>query len=1490
MADDKSSSMLDWTPFIGGVGVMAYTAQKDETVQRVLKSWKQGRRTQRAVQRYTDAVAEQSMARGHILPQGLTPELEEYILNRTKEATGTKGRLGPGMISSFADAERYRATVPEFYDSLVRNARQMANVDLGRILKEDRLTAALGREAFKLEEHISANRLASALNVIERERGGGAFIGEFQQLTEAYQSAFNIQSASVTAVKRRIKFADGTEQARLVSLRLSGGAAAVEIPVMTNREFLTQGGSLFVPAAWETGQQEIAADVKIMREVGDALRGSLPATGKERYLSSVVRDVFKQSTYYGYNERDPRSPLARKMLKGRAVVEGKDQWEKLTNRDLAAKQAWDNYHTELMGWDRTSWMPAGASETGALASREFMPELWTVSGRVADDKLWKVVTKSTMISNEALEFAAQYGDVHKMGHMLTPPAVGTGYAQAVEETGEKLANLSYGIIDPDDLKVLREGGIVPGTKKRVDPFKMDWTDPSTGVKESRRLWLQMSEDEMIMAAEMKDFWRGQNQIAYTLDAEQGLNAAVREAMINKTALPEGTFLGIHPSKGPIYSGAQGGTEYVEDIERAGEKLKIFARNVVDVDVGTKVFGTGQVKHTVQQFMKLDQLQGLYRYYLRTFKGMSREEAERLASGITALVSKDRTAEIEGFEAEIPWFRKFKTPEQRGEQYLQRLADIERTASSAGLPAAEEAAKHLTGWGMEKGTTNAGTWVRRSYATRFEDIVKTFEDAKGGVLHQAVKEANFVNSEMIRMGPAARMLGVGNQATFSNDMMASLMDQGFDNAAVHILSRTGEQEGKRLKGLAQMMSPFGGGFAEGTNISLLTPQQVNSGEGFVGDWLAHRMGDFPSNGVVDFGRTYKLEKGQHVSYMQLPTETLEDLKGVYVGEGQYAASPLQSRMQNAFKRIREDLLVNTGARTDVPSYWAARDALQEYYDQLGSLVMSKKGVARGALGGKVAGSMQLQAASLPAYFPGAGAKSIDEMENLNTFYIASSRFEEMVQGGNLTEAKAAELLEAVASGGGYRSLGEAFRAGVKMPAVSMRYPAEGSMAAMPIYLQSAENAAEKAYLNNPNIHKFTISKNLVYSNDLIWKLQLGDYDADVAHIIPMLEANTAKSVQNELNGDLIKNYLDHYKSKLQTLGVKGGTTNIFTNQYDVIMGRLAQQRAGKADIGMVSNALTRVREATRGAGLYKMGAKTGEQVHDWTALITEAMFLKAKHANPATFAKEYRPDELINNITGFGLGMNVENRTNFLMDNYIKKVIDPTSKKLNADQKAIAQAAWERHSSNISTSLRAFDSFAQTEKDKFLTGMKGMPGLASGQMGAEFLEHLQNSDGIAANILQSHLRDEGTYTSKITAKLAPLKSAFGTARRLFTSKTGPLGLSPLGWLGAGLAGTVAMSLARPHKNLTPERVTNEDAQQAGMMNEMPPPQVVNTPRPVIQPPTNNMSVQVRGRVSPSLDANRLGNMINRTTGNHTRVNVNDRRKRFSREDLRNLRRS
>jgi len=1441
MAEEKVGNLLDWTPFIGGLGIMSISAAQNDAIKRIQSAWKQGQRTAAAMRVYTDQLSRQAIHSGLALPSGLPAELEQYILQITREATGTQERLSANRISSFAQAADLRTTVPEFYQALVKNAHRLKDIDMQSLLMGPQLEQAIMKTAKIVQSPIENRRLQQFLSQVEELRGAGAggnFKEEFLALKESFQSAFHISNADVHAVKRKVMQANGAEEARLIALRISSGRTAIEIKVMQNREFLSKGGSVFIPANWELGEAEVGADVRMMQAAREAISKGLPEKDAIGYLNEVIAKVEQQSVFFGYHEEDPLSPLSRKWLKGRARVLGDTPFEITQNREKVARQAFAEW-----GRDRTSGQGAGSSTTGVVFSRDFSPEKWNPVGSVVDDKWVKVFEKPTMISQEAQAFRAQH-PYSRLAKTLNPSIAGTSYYDAVQETGESLANLNYGIIDESDLLDLQ-------TKYRQQ-FK---------INQDRRLFLQMSPDEMIMASEYKDFWQGQRQLTYTLDESHGISNILRESMVNQTPVPEGTFLGVNATKGPIFSGRRGSQEIVQDIERLGEgKIKVYMRNLVDLESASKVFGTGVIKHTVRQTMKLNTIQSLYAYYLENFKNMSGIEARQLASGVTALISKDRIAdEVSG----VGWQRKFKNPEQELYQWYSALANYQQQMAAAGRPEAEVAAKYLRDFGFKEGDASIAPWVRRQFLMSAREAHGIFSAAQSGPLFEAKRRANFVGSELIRMGPPPQDLGVGGLATFSNEMANIMYDQGLEKEAMHILARTDRDSQQMFRGLAQMLEPFSGKTQlKGTHIENLTAEQLkHSSEHFVGDWLAHRSPNFPEGGVIHFGRSY-----DGVSYAQLPTDTLQALKGVYLEDGQTAASFLQKKFSNMLFRIREDLLGNKGAMKDVPSFWAARDALQEYYDALGRLIGGKTGAARALTGGKVAGSMQLQAASFPAYIP----------QEKNTYYFTNKRMSEMLQA--VPEEEAAELLKTIDPSGQYRNLQEAFAEGAAFPGMSFRYPGEGSMSALPVNFKSANWALYKARQDHPNIGQFHLSNNVFYSDVATFQLQMGDYDADVAHLVPILDSKIALDLQAKLKDGLVEDYLAHYKEFLQTAGVKGGNTAIFTDELPKILGRLAQQRAGKADIGMISNALSRVREATREAGLYEPGAKRGAQVADWTALIVESVFLKAKHADAATFAAEYDPEELLNHIVGFGLDMDLEKRKNFLLDNYISKVIDPVKGK----------AALERHGTNIKRSLEVFDQFIGTDKDRFLRQMKTMPEFTTGKQATNMLSKMFQLDGLTAAEI-SHAADKGGLRSRIQSTLAPAINALRTARRLLTSKTGVKGISPLGWLGIGLAGTVGLTLMRPPKSLTPEQVTGNDLRQEGTLQENPPPQVSFSRRALITAPTENLQTKVRGRVGPNHDAHRLAQQLNLVTGSPTRVMVDDRRKRITREDLRTLRR-
>lgn len=1427
MADEaRSRDFLEWTPFAGSVGLMAAKIAQEGELEKLGKVWRRGQRAGKAMQAYVQELSRQQAA-GLVLPQGLSREQEAFILEVARHATGTRERLA--HVQTFAQAEALRETVPEFYRTVVRQAWALKEVDPAQLLRGEALAEAVPETADLVSTvHIRPRQLDAFLEEVERRRQAGRFKEPFLQAREAFQEAFNLPSVRVEAVKRRMRLQSGQETEQLIALRMSGRNVAVEIPVLTaNREFITRTGAVYMPSFWELGEREIAPDVRILEELVRGLQGPLPAD-PQAYLDDLVFRVAKRSVYeVNERARDVASPLARLWLRGRAVVPGETPLEIARQREEVARQAWRQGRR-----DRTSGLPAGASQTGLVFRRSFRPEEWSSAGRLVDDKFYKTFAKSMPLARESREFLEQAWGRTRLAHLLTPPEAARGYYQAAAETGERLLNLNYGLVTGEELAKAEE------QFRRLHKGRYD-----------RRLFLQMTEDEIIMAAELKDAWKAERPVSYVLDETYGLSAAVTEGK----ELSAGEFLGISPMGRPVYAGRRGGREFVEAVERAEGKVTVRVRNLITPETGTKVFGTGGLKHTVRQYMRLSSLQALYAYILRNFRNIPGPEARRLARSVTALTIE----------------KGFKSPEQEVNQLLSSLAARQLEAEAAGLPEAEEAARLLQRFGYRRAAdrTLAG-WERVDFSVSPEEIFYNFRAAERydpeGVLAAAARRSRLVRSELIRMGPPMQDLGVGNPATFSVEMANVLFDQGRESLAAHLLGRTEQEYQQALRGLSQMLEPFEGERRRfGVDARDLRAEQLRAGEQGVADWLAHRGPDFPEEGIIHF-RPYELPGGRTVSYLKLPEESLASLQGVYLEEGRTAASVLQRSFYKALSRVRADVLHQPGTA----AYQEAAQALQEYYDVLGRLILGKQGAARAVTGGRVAHSLQLQAASLFSGLPKEPA----------TMYVTDEAAEQMLRG--LPAEQAAGVLQVVDPQGRYGSLLEAFRAGEPLPGIAARYPAESSFAALPVRFRSANWALRQVRAADLTRGPFTLGSGQIYIDPELFKLMTGDYDADVVHAFLAVSGDAAREINRMLGEGQVEEAIQYWQANLRTTSVKGRAHREFTNTLRRVLARQHQQRAGKADIGLISNALNRIREAARMSG--------SAALSDWTALIAESLTIKAKHHSLDRFSELYNLENIIAHLEGTGLGMTPESRVDYLLG--VLREMDPTLpvgdfSPVDVDFKPIVRGgkivSYPGLRTKLTAALEAYDrAYRRSAWDRITRLFKRPAAQATGEDAVRLLREAGRltNDHLGALLMGTAL-DAGGWRSRLRHRLTGLTAAVREAGQIL-GRHGK-------WLGWGLAASAGLAVLRSPKPLTPEQVTGEELQQEGALP--PPPAVAPPPTARVTPRMPGLKVRVRGRAVQDLPYGQLGQAVSRTVGQPVRVTVDDRSRRLTREDLRRLRR-
>lgn len=1417
---DNGRNLLEWAPPTIALGMSARNLAQSGKLSQLRQVWERGWRAGMAMENFIQELHRQSMATG--LPAHLTPQQEAFILEVIRHATGTRERLA--HVKSLRELEDLRHSLPEVYQKARQLSLELSRLDPVQLIRGEALEQLVpATESLISFEALGPSQLYEFLREVEANRRAGKLVQPFAELHQAFSEAFYGQDVRVSAIWRQMV---SREERQLIGLRLAAGRTAVDIPLMTpQREFISRTGAVFMPAFIETGTKEIAPDVYVMQQLTEALKKPLPAN-VQSYLNETIRHASRRSVYEVQEAmQDVSSPIAKLWLRARAVVEGETPQEISQRREAVARSAW-----AAGRHDRTSWLPASASEKGLVGRRSFMAHEWSLSGRLVDEKAYKTFAKSMPLARESVEFLEKDLGHGRLPWLFSAPAAPKGYFEAARETGERVMTMRYGMIHEEHLTALEE------------MFRLDHKR-----KFERRLFLRMTEDEMLMAAEMKDIWKAERALSYTLDESYGISAALKPG----TKLQPGMFMGISPLGHPVYAGRRGGEEVLESLERVEGKVIARVRNIVEMQPGTKVFGTGGLKHTVRQAMRLQDLQELYRTYLTQFQGVPEAEAATIARQITGLTIH----------------KGFKSPEQQVDQLLSSLAAYQQ--EMAGTPAGEEAARLLRKFGFEPSERpDIAAWKRVRYDMTPEEILQNFMAAKQfepeGVLTKAAQRSEFLRAEFIRMGPALQDVGAGRRATFSLEMANVLFDKGHENLAMHLLSRTDPESHQTLRGLAQMLEPFAAVTPKyGTHIEELTAAELMAGEKGVADWLAHRGSSFPKRGIIHFA-PYELPSGQRVSYIQLPTESLASLKGIYLEDGRTAASTLQRSLYRALTSIKEDIL----HQPETPAYRAAAEALQEYYDTLAKLMLGKEGAVRQVTGGRVKHSMQLQAASLFSGLP----------KDPSAVYITNQAMEEMLQG--LAKPQARELLQTIDPQGRYSSLLEAFRKGEAFPGLIARYPAENPYAIMPVRLRSAEWARQQVQKMDPTFGRFTLGARQAYIDPELFKLMVGDFDADVVHTFLATNRSAASEIQSFLANQGIEKYIQDWEAGMGS-GLKQKGKLEFTNTLPRVLARLKQQEAGKTDVGIISNAINRLREAARMAAV--------PEAADWTALIAESLTIKAKHHSLDRFVEIYRPEEILAHLEGSGLGMTIPKRVNYLIQAF--REMDPTIpigdySPVGADFKPIMREGrpltYRGLESKLATALEAYDqTYKRSAWDRMTRLLKRPASKVTGKDALRLVREAKrlDNDQLAAMLIGSAL-DKGGWRSRVRHLLSGVTAVAREGGGLL-HKYGK-------WLGAGALAGAGIALLRAPKPLTPESITGDEQREQGLIRELEPSSIIPPPTARISPPQPALSVRVKARTYKNLPYRELARVIHQVSGAETQISVDDYSRRFDREDLRRFR--
>ena len=1126
MANDRRRWLdnLEWTPFVGAVGVAAYNLHHSGDATAIAQAYRLGAKAGAAGDRFAKIIRESRFSALN-LPRNLGADKESYILGLVKHSMGAKGRFAG--VSNFDEVNAIRNEAPELFEEVYRKARNLAGVDLGGLLRPHQMGHIPEIKIF--DEDLVKGKFQSFLQ--------GNVRAELHQhlmdLHGKYRQTFGLADPQVIALRHN---------GELAALRMSGGANSrapiLELPILINGQSVSQRGNLMTPFAWRTKASkwadELPADAFIMNKLVEGMSNeAMNTTRAGSFLRDIVTGINQKAIYDSHESmQQTKNPIAREFIKHLTRVEAADSDEVSLARKAVVNYAWD----EDPKIDLTSYIPEGPASKGVVFNKGFDARLYTRSGYLAPDKkLYQTLSKPYNLSDQA-KFALELDQgISPIAHLFTPAAVGSETGRFADQ-GDFNLQLNYGMLDLNEEQMQQFQAKV-SKKLRVNAV------------------LSMHEDELFLAEETKRYWEQERSFSHTLRQESGISPLLEKGR----ELDPGVFLGTDMMSQEVFSGKRGGREIVENVERQGESVVARIRNLITPGEGTKVFGTGRIKNTVKGFFQADTLQAIYGMYLHEYKGVSEKRAAQIASNITGLTM----------------YKSFKkNGEPAVEELMGSLAEHHSIALRQGKTSyAEKIARQLESFGFDYQADRRSPWRRSNYdiGKSAEEVHQMFENAKGGPLKKVWQEYQLgLRHETITMGGTMQDLGAGRPASMSAELFGTLADLGQESLGMDILERVNPNTRVDLQEILRMQEPFAGKTKSGISVDKIDSGML-TGENSILDWLAPSNKEMPR--TIHFGHTYQLHEGQMpVSYLQLPEQVTGLFKGVPTGEDSAASSELQKAYRQAISATQDHARAGfiAGSLEN-----RAIEALENVGMQLAQSLLTKEGAMRQVLGGKVSGSAILQASS--KHWQG-----LDEVNKVGDVFLGRKRFLELTK--DITEDEQQRILTQLGHDGKYKSLEHAFSRGESIPMVMARYPQERKYSAIPVRVRSAQYANRK-YIKKygPSILP-GLSNDQAYIDPKLFQIMGGDYDSDTVHMF-MLKGSEAVENAKQLLIDqdwAADAFLKWDEQLAATKGAHIEKDRWFTSLIQRL-GRVQQQEAGKTGIGPVSNALGRIRAGNRMAG-------------------------------------------------------------------------------------------------------------------------------------------------------------------------------------------------------------------------------------------------------------------------------------------------------------------
>lgn len=443
------------------------------------------------------------------------------------------------------------------------------------------------------------------------------------------------------------------------------------------------------------------------------------------------------------------------------------------------------------------------------------------------------------------------------------------------------------------------------------------------------------------------------------------------------------------------------------------------------------------------------------------------------------------------------------------------------------------------------------------------------------------------AEFLQPGPAAEMLGIGRQGTFTDDAFRIFKSFGWTSIAEDTLSRV--QRDAPLGDLLEraMIATRGEGAAVALEDIVKRPGGLES---ILEDAAVRAKFIEQEGGVIGLPQKYRIA-GKDITQISIP----------HMGTGYtgYFTTPEGREIMRDLDRSLKDVLrtsaVDIGVEGVAPGEFAGAAALKEYYQSLANLGVKQRNI----LGGTVAGSRQFAIGRqlLPEEAMATIGEGVEAA--IPTARFHPETFENWV---------AENLQEGMINRSMAREQRRLFYEG-RLPMKAIKHPARGPLSTNLFFAGVTPTGAAG----------WEAERNVMYLGKSLLKPFMADLDWDPLHVDMMTSRNAMTEATAALESGQVSKLIETHKNiREKVLGrtEKGAGTGITgIMEGDRISTKFmketsARAAAGKTKVGAFTTRVTwPVAAAAEEAG---MGLDEWFRSSFWAEIMEESTTMKARH--------------------------------------------------------------------------------------------------------------------------------------------------------------------------------------------------------------------------------------------------------------------------------------